>query len=496
MRHTLLIIGCALAAFADRFRLSGSDRGLAVNEAPTAPIPGTLPSDTPVVTIGIPTNLDPNKVLARKKALIAAGTEPLLAEKLAIDAEQQQYLRDNQLSVSATVEERQTTEKVLVLKTHPDGEPENVDLENLSIAKLTELAEVNSIDLKGARKHADIVAAILGSAKTAIIAICCALFFGATAPAASGNTGVPPVSSNGHIAREHLQATSPQDDQAASLSYVAMLSAAALPADRWTGVIDAVALAFVACAYCAKNRGGRYRREVASRFRRALFRIGIFFAHFANRSRGRSLATNVLFTPQQTSHGTVSLDGTAAIATKNYVVCRGADDRHFKVGTLVTDVPLGVLLNDEIATDEVDVVKKNIALFGLWPESLPAVAAAAILVDARLVIDLATPGRVKTLPTVPGIYIVIGRSRFAAAGAGDPVSIAHCTPYSVVVGVDTTAPTAWPVTNANGVIGALNSTAVNPTKSDFDALLLAMEALNDDLIALKAVLDAKGITTT
>src|SRR4051794_31810212 len=99
---------------------------------------------------------------------------------------------------------------------------------------------------------------------------------------------------------------------------------------------------------------------------RILFLLGCVFSRTADQLCGRSLATNVVFTPQQTSHGTVSLDGTAAIATKNYVVCRGADDRHFKVGTLVTDVPLGVLLNDEIETAEVDVTKKSIALFGLY----------------------------------------------------------------------------------------------------------------------------------
>src|SRR4051794_40410791 len=131
---------------------------------------------------------------------------------------------------------------------------------------------------------------------------------------------------------------------------------------------------------------------------RILFLIGAAFAAIGDSLRGRTLATNVVFTPQQTSHGTVSLDATAVIATKNYVVCRGADDRHFKVGTLVTDVPLGVLLNDEVTSGEVDVMPKSIALFGLYPESLPAVAAAAIAVDAELVIDLATPGRVKALP--------------------------------------------------------------------------------------------------
>jgi hypothetical protein len=46
------------------------------------------------ITVGLPSGLDPEKVRARKGALIAAGTDPLLAEKLAIDAELQQAARD------------------------------------------------------------------------------------------------------------------------------------------------------------------------------------------------------------------------------------------------------------------------------------------------------------------------------------------------------------------------------------------------------------------
>jgi hypothetical protein len=163
MKKYLFIIGCALAALADR--LCG--RGLAVNEAPVAAIPGTLPPETPVVTVGIPTNLDPDKILDRKKRLIAAGTEPLLAEKLAIDAEQQQYLRDHHLSIEATVEERPATETVLKIRTKPDGELEDVDLGKMTIAQLTELAEANEWDLGGATKRADIVKAITAAAKEA-----------------------------------------------------------------------------------------------------------------------------------------------------------------------------------------------------------------------------------------------------------------------------------------------------------------------------------------
>jgi len=419
MKRITLLIGLACAAIADSLR----GRGLAVNEAPVAAIPGTLPPETPVVTVGLPKTLDPDKILARKKALMAAGTEPLLAEKLAIDAEQQQYLRDHQLSVSATVEERPITEKVLVIKTHADGEPEKVDLESLTIAGLTDLAAANNYDLKGATKKADIIAAITAAAKSLIIAFVCALFFGTTAPA---QASVAPITTSAVVAGI---ADPGQPNEPLPSALLAFLQ---LDVEQWTGFICALALAVAACAWLAKNRVHR-RREVGSRFRRALFRIGMLFAVLANRFRGRALATNVVFTPQQTSHGTVSLDATAVIATKNYVVCRGADDRHFKVGTLVTDVPLGVLLNDEVTSGEVDVMPKSIALFGLYPESLPAVAAAAIAVDVELVIDLATPGRVKALPGASGTYLVIGRNRFTVAAAGDPVSIAHCVPRTVVV---------------------------------------------------------------
>ena len=151
--------------------------------------------------------------------------------------------------------------------------------------------------------------------------------------------------------------------------------------------------------------------------------------------RRRAIACNAVLTPLETSRGTESLDATAAIAFKNAVVTKtgAADDRHFKAVTLVTDVPYGVLQNDEVAADEVDVIKKGVAIFGLYPESLPAVAAAAIAAGAEVVPDLATPGRVKTLPGAAGTYFVIGRSRFAVAGAGDPVSIIHCVPRAVVV---------------------------------------------------------------
>jgi hypothetical protein len=174
--------------------------------------------------------------------------------------------------------------------------------------------------------------------------------------------------------------------------------------------------------------------KVTSAVRRFAFLIGIACVAAIDTVFGRKLAINAVLLPHETSRGTQSMDGTAAITFKNAVVVRGADDRHFKLAAAATDIPLGILLNDELATDEVDVVPKNIALFGVYHETLPAVAAAAIAVGAEVVPDLATPGRVKTIPTSGGgTAVVIGRSRFTVAGAGDPVSIVHCVPRTVTI---------------------------------------------------------------
>lgn len=164
-----------------------------------------------------------------------------------------------------------------------------------------------------------------------------------------------------------------------------------------------------------------------------LFLVGALFVALADSLRGRALATNVVFTPQQTSHGTASLLPDVAIGFQNAVVVRGSDDRHFKLTVDASEIPLGILQLDSVDSTEVNLVPKGIALFGLYPESIPAVAAAAIPVDAELVVDTATPGRVKAYPGTTGTWYVIGRNRFTVVNAGDPVSIAHKVPVKIVV---------------------------------------------------------------
>jgi hypothetical protein len=63
----------------------------------------------PEVTVGLPSGLDPQKVLERKKALLSAGMDPVYAEKFAVDAELEQARRDARhaaLIASETAQEK------------------------------------------------------------------------------------------------------------------------------------------------------------------------------------------------------------------------------------------------------------------------------------------------------------------------------------------------------------------------------------------------------
>ena len=168
---------------------------------------------------------------------------------------------------------------------------------------------------------------------------------------------------------------------------------------------------------------------------RLSFLLAVAGATFCDRLQGRALAVNddATFTPFESSRGTESLDADGPVVFRNAVVKTGSDDRHFALPTGTVDIPRGVLLNDEAPAEEVGVVRKQVAIFGVYRDTLPAVAAGPIPVNAEVVADLVTPGYVRALPTAAGTYVVFGRSRFNVAAAADPVSLVHCVPRVVVV---------------------------------------------------------------
>jgi hypothetical protein len=163
--------------------------------------------------------------------------------------------------------------------------------------------------------------------------------------------------------------------------------------------------------------------------KRTLFRTRIRIRSAFDRMRGRALAINAVLTPSETSRGTQSSVPDTAISFPNALVKIGATDREFTPVTAASDIPLGILQNDAVTSSDVtSAVPKVIALLGLYPESLPAVASGAIAALAEVVADVVTPGYVKQLPSASGTYVVIGRARRAVASAGDPVSIIHEVP--------------------------------------------------------------------
>ena len=158
--------------------------------------------------------------------------------------------------------------------------------------------------------------------------------------------------------------------------------------------------------------------------------VGIHLAYLSLFT-GRGLATNTLQTPLQLSNGTDSLFPDAAITIENAVVGIGSDDRHFAAIASAATVPLGVVLHDVVSEGDVNSVKKEIAIFGLYPHSLPVNSSGAIAANGTVVCDPANPGQVMALPGASGSYIALGRSRYTVAGA-DVVTLIHTAPYKIV----------------------------------------------------------------
>ena len=165
------------------------------------------------------------------------------------------------------------------------------------------------------------------------------------------------------------------------------------------------------------------------------FLLAVAAATLGDRFHSRALAVNddVVMTPFESSRGTESLDADVTVSFRNAVVTLGSDDRHFRLPAAATDIPRGILLNDQVDTGEPGAVRKQVAIFGLFPETLPGVASGAIAANTEVVADLVTPGYVKALPTTTGTYVVFGRARFAVINAGDPVSIIHEVPRVVTL---------------------------------------------------------------
>lgn len=97
-----------------------------------------------------------------------------------------------------------------------------------------------------------------------------------------------------------------------------------------------------------------------------------------------------------------------------------------------------------------------------------------------LVATAADRGKLRALPADPGVYLQIGRAEEDFVD-GQHLKFRPLLRVVVVPSVVTAPAAGLP---ADGVFAGLNSTAVNPTKADFDALLAQCEILCDSHRAL------------
>ena len=210
---------------------------------------------------------------------------------------------------------------------------------------------------------------------------------------------------------------------------LALALIASIQAIPWVNLICTVTMGLLACVYVAKK------------YRSVGYRLRQYFSPMGWKWRGRALAINVLTSEFQTSRGNGGYIPDAAIAFQDSVVKLGSSDRNIAVASLQADVPIGILLHDLVSSGDVGAVQKQVAIFGLYPESLPFVASGAIAALQRVVVDPANPGQLMALPAVAGTYVVVGVSRFAIAGAQDSTqpndrgSLIHQVPYFVNVDV-------------------------------------------------------------
>ena len=145
---------------------------------------------------------------------------------------------------------------------------------------------------------------------------------------------------------------------------------------------------------------------------------------------GKRLACNQAPSVYNTTN--LSILVSTALADRHSLV-KYVDATHANPPTLVGDIPIGFIRDDSVDALDVDTIVKSVALLGQHTGTLRGVAGAAIVLNAQLVADLATPGRVKTLPVAAGTYQVIGRANSAASAAGDVIEIRHHMPISIVV---------------------------------------------------------------
>jgi hypothetical protein len=194
--------------------------------------------------------------------------------------------------------------------------------------------------------------------------------------------------------------------------------------------------------------------------------VGGLRERFATANAETATGTNTVYTRR----------ADAALSYTHLLIKKGTDAFHVAVCG-ATDRPCGS------TTDSPDDAEAIVHVNPLNRAESSRKLRCATALAADIDLYTAASGFVQGEPAVAGTYWRVGRSSALAVQEGSGnyiIDVVTHAPVKVVV--------IAALGNANGAIAALNSTAVNPTKADFDALLAATETLADDVRAIAAAL--------
>jgi len=118
-------------------------------------------------------------------------------------------------------------------------------------------------------------------------------------------------------------------------------------------------------------------------------------------------------------------------------------------------------------------------MLGVAEETQLMVASGVIAAGVK--VYTAAGGKVQAEPTVAGTHYLVGHSITAAAADLDEIEVDPIPPIKLIVLAALTQ-------TSNATIAGLNSTAVNPTKADFDALLVEAGKMQADVYRIAGAL--------
>jgi hypothetical protein len=127
-----------------------------------------------------------------------------------------------------------------------------------------------------------------------------------------------------------------------------------------------------------------------------------------------------------TPKGRATAVADAAFAQRYLIACRGAEYYSIAIAGQGS-IPYAVVPDMTPTTDTDLSYPLPVHILGLNEDTERMIASSAINIDDLLTTD--NGGLIRTVPTTPGNYWVLGKAKTAALANGDQVEVIPCFPY-------------------------------------------------------------------